>query len=58
MTPKNKAAAILAAFLYAQGLLGFAAVSAAVLRHAEWPAFGNGYGVGASAAVRVPGQFQ
>jgi hypothetical protein len=51
MTPKNKAAAILAAFLYAQGLLGFAAVSAAVMRNAPWPTTASGYGVDISAEL-------
>ncbi len=53
MTWKNKGAAVLAAFLYAQGLLGFAAVSAAVMRQAEWPSFGSGYGVDTPAAARI-----
>lgn len=52
MRPRNKAAAVLAAFLYAQGLLGFAAVSAAVMRNAPWPSFGSGYGVDAPIHAR------
>lgn len=49
MTWRNKGAAILSVFLYAQGLLGFAAVSTAILRNADWPSFGHhaasGYGI-------------
>lgn len=49
MSWKSKGAALMAAFLYAQGLLGFGAVSAVVLRNAPWPTSVSGYGVGAPA---------
>lgn len=52
MSWKKKGAAVLAAFLYAQGLLGFAAVSAVVIQNAPWPAFSSGYGVDAPAHAR------